>query len=633
MWCSFKRGLIQPTGAGLVPVPAPQASPSPKAPHRQDMDKFNLDNLNEEQKSFLRSAFLEDPDVLEDLLKSGTTTVSQSTKSKLTKKCCYLLLDKESRSLLAQLKATISTVESSKIIRRLLEKTGTSCDVNDSDPYGNGDQTPLPSEGASAQILRYLFADGGDLEQWWIGYRMPSSAYSGKRLPAFAWNCIMGDHIAVRNELQAQPTFQDRRNVLEQRVTSMRMSPLILTIASSKNLDRVSQYTGRPTKLMNHVAVVGILLMYGASPNAKEVTGKTACHYGAGSHATKDTLEMTDMCIRATATTTFLGRNVVLDGLSRKNYNGMEGILGGFVSETERRVFHPLNDPKKEMAIRPDNIFVVSKCAGQQSRQVCILDKSLRAKNLVEVQDRIGSISLHEVAMSSQGDVAKFLLHRSSNCLDIPDLSGRSVRDMFMKPVSGVNPVNDVIRGHLKKTSKKKLWKVRKKEACEMCGTKANRLGRELRQCTSCLDAVYCSKECQVSHWKGFHRKECKEREKQLGLELGDPASIPKGHTSINFCSQTRSSQFHCTAPKSAKQDEKFWVKVQSEGLQHNLLIYDKTHYCNFYLAPGSLGFRDLAESVADQTEFLGKKSFYLAKINQDGKFVIFPHTSAVKKW
>lgn len=46
---------------------------------------------------------------------------------------------------------------------------------------------------------------------------------------------------------------------------------------------------------------VELLLRYGARPDAKNVTGKTVCHYGSGLKATETSLAMVDMCIPAAA--------------------------------------------------------------------------------------------------------------------------------------------------------------------------------------------------------------------------------------------------------------------------------------------------------------------------------------------
>jgi hypothetical protein len=47
---------------------------------------------------------------------------------------------------------------------------------------------------------------------------------------------------------------------------------------------------------------------------------------------------------------------------------------------------------------------------------------------------------------------------------------------------------------------------------CSYCNNE--NLGLELKKCSQCKSAEYCSKECQVADWKGLHKKHCKELER-----------------------------------------------------------------------------------------------------------------------
>jgi hypothetical protein len=46
---------------------------------------------------------------------------------------------------------------------------------------------------------------------------------------------------------------------------------------------------------------------------------------------------------------------------------------------------------------------------------------------------------------------------------------------------------------------------------CARCG----QLFAKLKRCTRCKDVSYCSRECQVAHWKAGHKEECKEYPQQ----------------------------------------------------------------------------------------------------------------------
>ncbi|CAB9507617.1 expressed unknown protein [Seminavis robusta] len=587
-----------------------------------------MPELNEDQKEYLRKSLLRDDSAAAEVLKGSLTWEKNNT---ITRDLSELAMDKEAHALLTRLQCTRSTVDSSQIIEKLLQMAGTDCERNNSDPYGDGDQSLVETSEGHRQILRQLFANGGDILHWLMEYRQqqrPTKNNSNKkRMSPLAWNCIKGDYRAVEQELKKA------KKLMEQRFTSMRLSPLLLAISMSKHAPVIQTCTGTPVHEMKHVEVVRVLLLYGARPNAKDVTGKTACHYGAGGCATKDTLSMCDMCVTATKTCYLVGKKVTLQGLSKEAYNGMQGTLGGFVVDTERRVFHPLEEPTKEMAVKPENVFLAKKNK-KKKQNVCITDKSLQATNLVDDRDRIGSISLHEVVISNRDDVALFLLTRSSTCLDVAECAGTSPRKMALQPLMG-SQVNQVVRNHIRGEVRKQERKERKKESCGNCGKTARDVGKkDLHLCTKCLDALYCCKECQLSHWKRQHKKDCAKQEQELGLLVGDAAQVPEGVASFNHVTQQGVSLSGLyKPPNGCKRNENFWVKVQSNGIDRNILIYDETRTCHFSLAPGTMGHKELGASVSADPAFMGRKSYFCARFNGEGMFVVFHHTSTVKKW
>ena len=52
--------------------------------------------------------------------------------------------------------------------------------------------------------------------------------------------------------------------------------------------------------------------------------------------ASDERLKMVEMAIKATQTCAFFGHEVVSNGLTKDEYNGMRGTLGGYVAEKER---------------------------------------------------------------------------------------------------------------------------------------------------------------------------------------------------------------------------------------------------------------------------------------------------------
>jgi len=538
--------------------------------------------------------------------------------------------DPETRQLQSLLKMAQTKKQTVELIRKLLLKSGTNVEQNNNDPFGDGDQSVLLGTELEPErhILRDLFAMGGDIE-----HHMRET--SG--LTSFAWNCIIGDTKAVEKALKtallrSKEQKQSLTELLEYRETSMRVPPLILTVAMSKHKQTVNLHSKRNVRIvdMDHVGVVRTLIKYGARPNSKDVTGKTMCHYGAGVMATKETLEMTKMAIEATSTCSLFGQEVVLNGLTKTEYNGMKGALGGYDTNTNRRIMYPIAGSvvENELSLKPKNIFVV---AGN-TKKVCILDHCAdNTINLVDMIDRLGSISMHEVAMSQRDDVATFLCKHSPTCLDVVEGGGTSIRRMMvLSPAFGKNKVHEVLKKHASKQAKKDEGReIHQKENCANC---SKQILEGLKQCSICLVVTYCSKECQVSHWKKQHKKDCKRMEKEGELVLGEPMKVPYSMSTVRM--GEGKVVYNYKPPSGKKTDEKFWIKVQSNGIDHEVMIYDKSRTCSFILPIGQSGHRELVEKVTSQTIFVGRKSYFKAKFNKKGKCVVYPHTSSgYHKW
>lgn len=227
----------------------------------KDIDVFNAaDTLdNDEQKAYFHS-----------MLERTLHTTLAGGREQTTDELSDLGLDQEARQLRDSIQFQSSTTQTSEIIRKLLLKAGTDCAGNDADPYGDGDQrmVNIHQGGTRGQILRDLFARGGDLEHW--------LRERPNKLSAFQWMCFNGDVQGVTKILKRTPRQGDTLfHLVEARATSMRLPPLIYTISESKNQQMIAHYSGRSPSDMDHMGVVRVLLRYGARPNARDVTGKT----------------------------------------------------------------------------------------------------------------------------------------------------------------------------------------------------------------------------------------------------------------------------------------------------------------------------------------------------------------------
>jgi len=271
-------------------------------------------------------------------------------------------------------------------------------------------------------------------------------------VPGFPCACVVGKVDLVKQYLEKETTdgphpSEGLIELLEKRQTAMRMSPLLLLVAIGKNVPAADS--------LNQIEVAKLLLQYGARPDAKDVCGKTVCHYGAGCMATKMTLKVAEMCISAAQSSHFFGKEVELFGLKNESMNGKRGIGRGFQADTGRRSVYIL-DEKQQVAVKPEYVRL---CGKERNAQTPI--------PLYDVQDRLGSVCLQEVLMANRLDVAKFLLEKHTASIDIEDYDGFSPKKMvFSDNGSGKFAAPDV-SALIEKVAKRKVKAAPK--ACASC--------------------------------------------------------------------------------------------------------------------------------------------------------------------
>ncbi|CAJ1953011.1 unnamed protein product [Cylindrotheca closterium] len=350
-------------------------------------------------------------------------------------------------------------------IRSLLLSVETDLDLAADEPYGNADQSII-LKSKDRDLCRDLFAIGGDVNATGNAYAFSS----------FGLNCMAGEFLYVQYWLEeicdgvTQPLSRSGRlrKVLESRETSLRLSPLLLMVSAGKTFPKQQQ-----------LRVAKLLLRYGASPDAKDVLGKTVVHYGAGALATPMSMEIADMCIKAAESSDRYGKSAKLEGLEDAAMNGKKGWVGGFDVDSGRRGIY-IPELKKEIWVKPSNLRITTKTVEpdptsnlsgkeavleglkddkmngkegilgkydpeQERRSIFIteLKKQVWAKpvnirlsknkpKLTDVKDRFGGVSLHEVVMGNRVDVAEFLLQTHGTSIHTKDADGISPMTMTM---------------------------------------------------------------------------------------------------------------------------------------------------------------------------------------------------------
>jgi len=311
---------------------------------------------------------------------------------------------------------------------------------------------------------------------------------------------------------------------------------------------------------------------------------------------------------------------VELHGLKKVEMNGIKGVAGGYNPDNDRRVFYYLlEDTMKEVWVKPINMRLVENNENGGND-----DDGKENKPLTDVQDRLGSVSLHEVVMQDRIDVAEFLLLDHSTSIHTEDADG-------MSPLKMSTECGSIMSSRVSKLIFDKTRKEGKQNnRTRTCGNCQTNLGNiEGMRCTGCKTVIYCSKECQVSHWKSGHRAECESLKSiAAGVRLKKPRE-EQSHT-ISMRSLKSHSSGSYRIPDGVKSGEKFVIKVQGGGDMMPIMVYDQTRTCEFVINPGQPGFREVLVEIRREMAWQGRKTFMKASFEY-GDCTVYPSTAGVK--
>ena len=145
---------------------------------------------------------------------------------------------------------------------------------------------------------------------------------------------------------------------------------------------------------------------------------------------------------------------------------------------------------------------------------------------------------------------------------------------------------------------------------------------------------AYCSRDCQVAHWKGGHKQECKQltEEKQRFIVLEKPPHSSVLPQITSFKTGKVSSGTY-RKPKTVTVDEVFYVKIQVGGTQVPLLLYDKSRQCEFSIFPTQRGFDELTRIILAETATRGTKTYMAASFDSSGNLRVYPKQTAIRTW
>jgi hypothetical protein len=425
-------------------------------------------------------------------------------------------------------------------VQAAIGKHGTSLKMNEEDPMGDGDQSSFSiANETNAQFHRELWACGGDL----IFQGQEGHYYS-----PFAQLCISGSYPELVSYLSSEQGDTEQLNVLlETRHCILRQTALMLAIVGGVNSYAADLYNPRA----DHVAVVKLLLSYGARTDARDLCGKTAIHYCTSR-----------LCLQ--------GDQRLLD-------------MGDLIIEAS-----------KTQKVNPA---------------------------LVDFPDRFGNVALHDTVIARRLDLVRYLVVKHG--------ANPTIADNY-----NVTPISVALPGPMRDLLIECKNKEEYKEHKSRCA-KCHKVGVDTLRCGKCRVANYCSRDCQVAHWK-MHKAQCNAHDATHVIIT--PGPLNKTPTS--------QESWQGKPPVGVAVDAYFDVKIQlclhqdEAGLplgpdpEGAYMLYNQARDISMFVAdkhcPQRRVLFDLIQGVP---ECGGLKAYFKAKVTADGKLAVATSPVFVKKW
>jgi hypothetical protein len=392
--------------------------------------------------------------------------------------------------------------------------------LSDADPYGDGDQRPLPpSRSAKHQRFVGAWAEGATVN---IFLQTPVriivevfEGEHGERGASFARSCAFGDALAVeRAILAAGEEPGTLRPLLEARHTPSRVSPLHCVVVGSKLLSvggdgglgalpACAAPSGAGSNAPpDHAAVAELLLSAGARPEPRDVRGCTPLHHATSLGWSAESLRVAAVLLRHGARPDARDRSGRVPLLeAAMSASPAAGVLisgpyprGEAALPPARLLLEAGADPNLQDA---DGVSAVTLMAPASA---LMLPAPLAFMQLISSASRRGRVGAGRTqegdAVELQGLSTAGMNGRAGACGAFDPFKGRYMVTLAGGEQVAVKADNVGPPGGHASTPLSK---------CDVCSKRGMLLA-----CSSCKVACYCSKECQLADWK-THKRVCRE--------------------------------------------------------------------------------------------------------------------------
>jgi hypothetical protein len=220
----------------------------------------------------------------------------------------------------------------------------TSAAINDADPFGNGDQSPIEQRafGDAGQALIDVWGNGADFNpmvprfgqsRFLTACFMGNAAEVAVLLGAAKVQSDSGNGDASSASGQASQSRSPLTSLLEFRESMLRLNPLIACIGGSRLIGKPLAMPLAIQHAAQHARVAQLLLDAGARVDACDIAGYSVLHHCTTSQATPESLEIGALVIKKATTAVSPEYAVAL--VNTKNRAGNPPL---FEAVTSRRI-------------------------------------------------------------------------------------------------------------------------------------------------------------------------------------------------------------------------------------------------------------------------------------------------------
>mmetsp|Transcript_5760 Transcript_5760/g.8772 ORF Transcript_5760/g.8772 Transcript_5760/m.8772 type:complete len:523 (+) Transcript_5760:52-1620(+) len=458
------------------------------------------------------------------------------------------------------------------------------------DPYGDGDQSYVKADGPNdpGQRLRDLWCEGGCEG----GFH---ELLARGEVPSIFVNSFFGNKDGVQREIDAtEPDSPQRMHLLEGRVGVLRLTPLIACVVGARNAP--GPY-GTSEQQHDYIGVADVLCAAGCRVEAKDAAGYSAAYHCTTAFANPLTLAIFRfLCFKYDAN---ISRNRFGD------YSLYETIM--YSREDVARTLIDHNVQFDRMAQRMIRAWPAGMPLLSLSCERHIANRSIKQGDFVRLL-KSGSETINK-----KGRVSSYNYFTGEYSVELCD--GGTVQ---------------VKRSQIEYC------------ACEKCF----KMGE--KKCSKCLVVYYCSRDCQVAHWK-VHKKVCTSDDSKKNHVFHGTLPVPnhQGEEKQDILSwtQTRDNaevdlqnsgtvngEEIIKGKKGADGCISFPVKIQMNLLNRengNLLIYNKAKTFRAFINPKQDNLHKALYKIIDNKSESSQKVYMTCKYNPETKIGYIDVTTA----